>query len=352
MGDGNKNVYNGTGNGGILTVGNVSGSLGALNIKETAVLSNSRAANGGAVYVTPYGTLTMTGGTINNNETTGSGAGIYLAEGSKLNISGNPNFGGTDVDDQGDLIPHENSAGNFKEGELESKTNGGKVYIRARQDIFIAGYANDDPEATNAASLVITGDIGSGEGSIWVWAQENPHYMATRQFGKIGDGVSVSEETLNAFRNARDDSTTENETGDYLRGTLEGETTGNVYWNGVSGNRKVILRKVDSTYTPVSDRYFTIYKGASSSAYTPRGETESLSGLPSGASGCFWIGNLPYGWYIVEESTPHRFFYFVVVESGTYGTLDSDNKDIVAGFSTREEAESEAKAKYDVLKDA
>ena len=227
----------------------------------------------------------------------------------------------------------------------------GNSYL-VRQDIFIAGYASDAPESTNAASLVVAGEITSGEGSIWVWAQENPHYMATRQFGKIGDGVSVSEETLNAFRNARDDSTTENETGDYLRGTLEGETTGNVYWNGVSGNRKVILRKVDSTYTPVSGRYFTIYKGASSSAYTPRGETESLSGLSSGVSGCFWIGNLPYGWYIVEESTLHRFFYFVVVESGTYGTLDSDNKDIVAGFSTREEAVSEAKAKYDVLKDA
>ena len=327
--------------------------------------------DGGIVYVQNGGSLTVTDGAVlQNSITTRSGAGIYLEQGSTLNLSGSPSFGGTDLVTQddpesgksaGDLKGQE---GNFAVKGSDFKTeanepvNGGKQYPMSgnsylvRQDIFIAGYASDAPEATNAASLVVAGDIASGEGSIWVWAQENPHYMATRQFGKIGDGVSVSEETLNAFRNARDDTATENETGEYLRGTLEGDTAGCLYWNGVNGNRKVILRKVNSSYAPASGKSFTVYKGKSTNPYVVKdkkaGTSQTLSELGSLESGVFWIGNLTYGWYIVEEyidSETSTYFYVVVTEKGVF-----EGPDKAGGLPSRSSAENMAADLYNAKK--
>ncbi|MBQ9720228.1 MAG: hypothetical protein IJV64_05985, partial [Oscillospiraceae bacterium] len=108
--------------------------------------------DGGVLNVTSGGTLTVgTGSTIRNSITTQNGAGVYLAEGGRMNISGDPHFTGNTV--------------SFTD---PTATNGEEtVYSsgEANQDIFLAGYTD-----TTAASLHVTGNLTGADGSIWVWA--------------------------------------------------------------------------------------------------------------------------------------------------------------------------------------
>ena len=260
---------------------------GKLTVQSAATLRNSKTSgDGGAVYVANGGEMTMTGGTINLNAVTGSGvgAGVYLAEGALLNISGNPNFGGTGV--------YPDGSNNLGVGNIQGEAN--------RQDIYIAGYAGDDGD-TSAVSLRVAGNITSGAGTIWVWVAESPHYKTLQQFATIASGVTVSESSLNAFRNARNDAVTENDTGAYLRGTRGGAAAGFVNWNGSSGGEKVILQKVTGDYDSLPGAKLTVYKENSTTAYTTGAET--LENLESLESGVFWVGTLPYGTYCMHETT-------------------------------------------------
>ena len=153
------------------------------------------------------------------------------------------------------------------------------------------------------------------------------------------------------------DETTENGTEEYLFGTVEGGSPGYVYWSGVSGSRKVILRKVDGDFNSVGGKSFTIYRGSSSTPYPLLGAAEEPSELTSGDSGCLYVGVLPNGWYIIEEDiSPKAYFYLIVDDSGVYGTLvEGDNgkdADKVGGYGTRAEAETEASARYVTLRAA
>ncbi len=158
------------------------------------------------------------------------------------------------------------------------------------------------------------------EGSIWVWADGNVsepgdyyHYPSKHQFALFADNVRTElgdrvESTLHAFRNARDDEAAQNNTGDYLSGAVDVPDTEHptyIYWNGTSGFRKVILRKVSANdYTPLSGRSFTVCQGTGTAAYTVKhqdGTTETLTNLTSQSSGVFWIGELPYGTYTIRE---------------------------------------------------
>ena len=344
--DGNN--YACQGNGGIVKVGSPSGTAEEapkLTVKEGATLRNSSVTqlentvySGGAVYLYPYGAMTMTGGAITGNSANGAGAGVYLSEGAKLNLSGSPDFGGADVDANGNI---EGTSGNFKLEALSGGlTNGGVSYARARQDVFIAGYEGADGTA-NAASLVVNGAIDSGEGSIWVWAAGSPHYKTLEQFAVLGENLFKTEKnkatlaitddqlenSLKAFRNARPDKekigdadveTGAEQTGHYLYG-VKSEKGGvtedrNVYWSGVEGSAHVMLVKVlesnDGNYQALSDRTFTVYTNSSmgegseakGTYHDSNAETEVvLKNLSSGAGGAFFIGELAYGDYYVKE---------------------------------------------------
>ncbi|MBR4257177.1 MAG: hypothetical protein IKQ18_08410, partial [Clostridia bacterium] len=92
------------GDGGIVYV---TGS-GELTVQSGASLMNSLSeGRGGAIYVADGGKLTVSGGTINLNVVDGTkggeGAGIYLAQGSVMHISGKPYFGGKGVDAGGGI---------------------------------------------------------------------------------------------------------------------------------------------------------------------------------------------------------------------------------------------------------
>ena len=342
-----NSVVEGNGGAVMLTEGTRMNMTGGSIVNNTASDSSqdSVQANGGAVYVKRNATMTMTGGTISGNASSGIGGGIYLEYTNEdnygvLRLSGNPSFG----------------EGNYqKVGEGYTAINGGVTYTQARQDIALTGLGDPDTEISALGSLVVAGTINNAKGSIWVWAEaegdseEVNHYKITRQFAVLGAN-NIPETTLQVFRNARPDIDTDNNTGEFLYGTSEGDVSGYVYWNGVKGSRKVILRKLVGTkYEPLGDRSFTIYKGTAETPYQPKGQS-ALTGLTSGPSGCFWIGELPYGWYVIKEGDAGPYFYLIITESGPFGTLDSDGKDIIGGYGTRQEAETEAAAKYEQLK--
>ena len=244
------------------------------------ISENTATNNGGGVYQISTGELTMSGGTVNGNTVAenGKGAGVYLAEGTTLNLSGAPDFGGSGLDDDGKIIVEKTvegetvATGNFVTGTLNDATNGQADYTQYRQDIYVAGYLEmvSGASTTNpATSIVVTGEIASGDGSIWVAcevpsaANENNHYYMLKQFAVFADGVTPTEASYTAFRNAWDDETS-GCGADYLTGQDGDDLTdeaGNtwkcLYW---TGGFDFLFRKIDSFGESLDGATFTLYK--------------------------------------------------------------------------------------------
>ena len=284
-----------------------------LTLTQVAVDGNlvKASAEGGLVYVSNGGTLTVTNGAkLQNSRTTvgsgitGNGAGVYLASGATMNLSGDPIFGGTDTDGFDYLY---NEVGNFKDLILTDKKNGGRDYTVPHQDIYLEESNENAPQ-----SIVITGALSGEDGSIWVWAVSEHHNKTLKPFARLADGVDGG--NLKIFRNAQDDETSENNTDSWLYGTDEGDVEGYVYWNGIRGSRRVILRKVKGTdEVSLEGAVFTVYKG--DSVYRPK-DRDPMQGLVSDANGVFWVGDLPFGTYYIHETDPNdRWFCFVVYDS-------------------------------------
>ena len=262
--DGAKNSYSANVDGGIVRVANDA----ALTITNGATLQNAETTgNGGAVYVSTRASATFSGGTINGN-TAARGAGFYLAWDSAdnhaiLNLTGEPSFGGTDrkggdSTDKDDLMGTEGNFvrrdSSFKTETDKEPTNGSKPYHKdnagyylVRQDIYI------HDTATPHNAIRVTGEITSGDGTIWVWAQGNNegnnHYEMLKQFAVFdGDGIDLSdnakETSMKAFRNAQPDSNT-NCGGDYLTGQKGDDVNGwkCIYW---TGGFDVVFLKTDA----------------------------------------------------------------------------------------------------------
>ena len=257
--------------------GNVAKNGGAVYVDSGSLTLNSHSRltdnvaeeNGGAVYVCSGASATLSSGTVKGNTAT-NGAGFYLTENCTLNITGKPDFGGTDREggngaDKDDLKGTEGNfvrkdAASFKRSDNEP-TNGGKLYPRygedylIRQDIYIAGYADTNP----AASLAVTGKITSGNGTIWVWAEKQEHYEMLKQFAQFsGRGTRLNnadkESSMEAFRNAQPDELTICG-GDYLTGQ-RGEFNNWIYW---TGGYDVVFLKVDGFGDPLPGATFRLY---------------------------------------------------------------------------------------------
>ena len=297
--DGAKDTYTVGTNGGIANVENG----GKLTVQSGATLQNSWTAkefNGGAVYVASGGTVTMTGGTVNHNESDGDGAGIYLSEGSTLRLSGAPSFGGAGTDVSGNITTKN---GNFKTGKMVAKRNGGKDYTYARQDIYIAGYASTSDNDTSAASLVVDGNITSGDGTIWVWAEQSPRYKALSQFAIYTTGVTNTETTLGAFRNAQDDATTgADQVGQYLYGITKEDDTGNhVFWLGLDGF-DVKFQKIDGYGKALADAVFSLYTDPACTVALEVSST-AVTGTSDRNGVVVFDNRIPIGVYYMKETT-------------------------------------------------
>ena len=202
----------------MITVSNGDLTLGKITLDGGSTKTDDRTTTytGRILNVNKGSTLTVgTGVRLQNSKTSDPGTAIYLAEGSNLKISGAPVF-------------ENNMRTNaVTEQEATSGTNGNEQCYtgrNAKQDIYIAGYQNAD-----AVSIVITGNISSEPGSIWVWADKSPHYIQNQQFAVMSGGTWNG---LDAFRNARTDETTNNPMrGDpkYLYGIAR---DGKVFWSG------------------------------------------------------------------------------------------------------------------------
>jgi hypothetical protein len=148
-------------------------------------------------------------------------------------------------------------------------------------------------------------------------------------------------------------------------GTGEGAYTVDVALaiNVDARTRKVILKKVDGTNTPLKDKYFTV-------KYADKQTVVKVDGVPlekliSGIGGAFWIGKLPFGTYYLEETVapvdstttpatpypkPTKYFQFKVDENGVSkmvgtawtptNTLNADGPDVPAPSTEGDPAES------------
>ncbi len=226
----------------MLTVEDSSLTLGRITIDGQGN-SFPVSCSGAIVEVKSGASLTVGNGTtLQNSTTSGNGAAICLAEGAAMNISGGPVF-----------------VNNVKTGATLGQTpaNGSdsSVYpggTSVYQDIYIAGYSG-----TDAASLTVTGDITSDDGSIWVWAQDDPHFIQNQQFAVMEGGPHSG---LGAFRNARPDSQTQNPlknqegTPLYLYGVAR---DGKVYWSG--SMNLTISKHITGSFAILTDEFsFTV----------------------------------------------------------------------------------------------
>ena len=302
-----------------------------LTISDDAILCYSRiTGNGAAVNAIAGTTVYLTGGTITNNSCveSGSGAGIYLAEGSRLYLSGEPSFGGTDVDSDGNI---KGTDGNFAATAV-SGTNGQKAYAKARQDIFLAGYAD-----TDATSIVVNGPVTAAPGSIWVWANDDDatHYKMLTQFATLDDSLLTTDKTaINtakitkeqleatylAFRNARADADTECG-GDYLTGQ-EGDTIGLIKW---TGGFDFVFKKIDGFGEALEGATFTLYTSTEKDgAIVPAMESDGTTLIPymqMGDSGKAAATSKPVGTTSDKAVT-------IRVNAGTAETPDVQTHDV------------------------
>lgn len=219
-------------------------------------------ADGGFVNVASGIRLTIANGAVlQNSVTTGNGAGVFVEKGGVLGLTGNVSFGGAGA--TAEAI--DDAVGNFATGVSlgADDTNGQLAYTRARQDIYLAGHADDGKALT---SLELTGDLDNvPAGSIWVWAEGNDntqtnHYYMLKQFAVLANTFTgtVSETTYQAFRNARADVDTDCGA-EYFTGQDGDDIDGKrcVYW---TGGYDVSFLKVDGYDKPLAGATFQLYK--------------------------------------------------------------------------------------------
>lgn len=103
--------------------------------------------------------------------------------------------------------------------------------------------------------------------------------------------------------------------------------------------RKVILRKVDSTYGPKESVTMTVYGADDDTAFDTG--TEVLEDLESEESGVFWIGDLTYGNYLIEETSGSEdTWYFLIVDDDGVINSGSSDGNASTGYSSRAKAKA------------
>jgi len=98
-------------------------------------------------------------------------------------------------------------------------------------------------------------------------------------------------------------------------------------------SRKVILKKVDGDKAPLNGAVFTVLYADKKTPVKIRDDkgavVDTLEGKTSGASGAFWIGNLPFGTYYLNETknvsgTAVDIWFILTVNENGVGYLKAD----------------------------
>lgn len=277
-------------------------------------VNTSKTAYGGAVSLYTGGKMTLTGGTISGNGVNGAGgsigAGIYIDAASMLMIQGGPSFSN-------------NMVGSY------------------HQDIYIT----QAPK-----TMLVTGDMAAASSPIYVWVENDDHYKQKKSFAYFETETVPA--NLNVFKNPRPNSDTGNTTGELLYGTDQGtppsgDTTRYVYWNGPEGARKVVLRKVmvysdDADYRSMTGgARFTLYK-VGDLVNPVVVDDRVVADRTPGSNGLYFIGELPYGDYLIKEdkASGTRWFWMIVHAKGVFVDFTRyDNVSYPDGFETSDAAE-------------
>ena len=287
--DGDKSTHTADADGGIVYVS----SGGKLTIQAATLQNSKTSQKGGAVYVAGGGTLTMTGGTVNKNESTGNGAGIYLAQGSTMYLSGTPSFGGSGVQ----INSIATDSGNIKNETLNQQKNGSKTYRKPRQDIYLEESTGDP------ASLVLAGNLNVAGGSIWVWADNQSRYGMSNAFAKVEITGSITEQTYLAFRNAQTDEHTFVSDTNYLTGDHLREKDGFIHW---TGGMDVAFKKVDGFGNPLGGAVFTLYTNSNCRSQDEykrnNAAVTATSSAETADKGMARFDKLPVGEYYMKET--------------------------------------------------
>jgi len=150
----------------------------------------------------------------------------------------------------------------------------------------------------------VTGDINSGAGSIWVWAekpdedQPDNHYETLKQFAVVESGKTISAASYTAFRNAQHDGVTlcgaeylTGEAGEAMTDAA-GTTWKTIRWKG--GGFDFSFKKIDGFGAPLPGAKFTLYRSyafeTASKAQTltetlAKGEATSSDGTAENSKG-------------------------------------------------------------------
>ena len=276
---------------------------GTLTVTDGTVQANE-SRFGGAVYAASGGTVSMSGGTIRNNRAnktaaSGNGAGIYLAAGSTLNLSGSPRFGSS-TDGYGNISQ---TQGNLA-GSLIAQKNGGKTYHPEHQDIYLEESVGDP------GSLVLTGNLTGAPGSIWVWADGAERYGMAAPFARVDFGGDIAMSTYKIFRNAQTDFRTCVSDNEYLTGDEKREKDGFIHW---TGGYDVYFVKRDGFGERLPGAVFTLYTDAACSTPFDRNGTvtaasaDGTSAFQNAAhqtlpTGTVLFDKLPAGVYYMKET--------------------------------------------------
>ncbi|MBR4545895.1 MAG: hypothetical protein IKO14_08015 [Oscillibacter sp.] len=285
----------------------------------------------GAVYMeTDKSTLNISGNTKISGCSADKGGAVYLKSGVKMYLAGSPEFtqngyhatvNATEgacfyLAQESSLYLNEGSPKFSRNIITGKRVQNGSITDYALQDIYLAGYANDN----QAQSIHIAGEL-TGD-TIWVWPECDPHRLHSQQFAVV-DYDSISDATLSKFRNALSDDDTKcsngeylagvrGDTGKYIEGTNSKQVFSRAYWDKMYN---ISFKKTDGkTKEGLPGAGFSLYRDLDctgdpiASTVSAQEETDTDAQGNFLAKGEVYFTTVPIGvYYMRETQTPDGF---------------------------------------------